>query len=358
MTRLGEANDSTALMLLMRDELVSQVQVLQQGKPCKIAGGDALGARPGYVKVRLEWACDQVAGDLSITLTALFAQAPGHIHFARFNTDQSQSPVEYLFSKRTPRHTIDLSVNEGAGPADKVSSTLLSYTVFGFEHILIGLDHIAFLLALLLLSQRLRDILLIVTGFTLGHSVTLSLTVLGLATPNLMVVEALIGFTIALVAVENVLSGDPRSGTTIAAISAGLLALSVFAAWTQADTLWLTLLGLALFSACYLQLSNSPTRARRLRPLVTTLFGLIHGFGFANVLLEVGLPENAILPALFGFNLGVELGQIAIVATLALTVRLLWTVASRWHGAGNDLLSALLCALGSYWFIQRLFFQG
>ena len=82
-----------------------------------------------------------------------------------------------------------------------------AYVALGVEHILIGVDHIAFLLALLILCRRPREVVLMVTGFTLGHSITLTLAVLGVVEPHAPVIEALIGFTIALVAVENVGAG-------------------------------------------------------------------------------------------------------------------------------------------------------
>ena len=112
--------------------------------------------------------------------------------------------MERLFSRHQRQHQINLNPEPTQKPSAQTGPTIITYTLFGFEHILIGLDHVAFLLTLMLLAQRLRDVVFIVSGFTVGHSITLSLTVLGLAKPNLMLVEALIGFTIAMVAIENV----------------------------------------------------------------------------------------------------------------------------------------------------------
>src|SRR5262249_33495871 len=110
-------------------------------------------------------------------------------------------PVEYLFTNVERHHVITAS-----GPTRSASrgASFTAYVRLGIEHILIGVDHLAFLLALLLLCRRAREVMNMVTGFTLGHSLTLTLAVLGVVTPNVSVIEALIGFTIALVAAENV----------------------------------------------------------------------------------------------------------------------------------------------------------
>ena len=118
----------------------------------------------------------------------------------------------------------------------------------------------------------------------------------------------------------------------------------------------LTLSGLVLFTIAYLPLSDSRQRAVTLRPLLTLAFGLIHGFGFASVLTEIGLPEQRLLPALAGFNLGVELGQLLIVATLWYAARSVQRFGlMQNYRAWPHAASAVLCALGSYWFVARSF---
>ena len=116
----------------------------------------------------------------------------------------------------------------------------------------------------------------------------------------------------------------------------------------------LSSLGLGLFVACYLALATSRERAARLRPSLTLVFGLIHGFGFASVLLDSGLPTERLVWALLGFNLGVELGQVALVALAwgagQLLVRHFVTVDYR---LAADAASAGLCGLGLFWFVER-----
>ncbi len=359
-TRLAAYQQTAGAELnnILIDHLASRISVNAGGNYCESQGLKPQRAREGYIRLTAEWLCPSNIESVEIGIRALLDEAPGHIHFALFKLTEGYQQ-EQLYTRRSSLHTLDFGSSAEAGPQDKLgkwSDTLQSYTLFGFEHILIGLDHIAFLLALLLLSQRLRDVIFIVTGFTLGHSMTLSLTVLGWVTPDLMVVEALIGFTIAVVAVENV-SVRSGGGQCAAVAVAGTLALAagVLAISSQAGPV-ISLLGLALFSYCYLRLGVNEARARQYRPMITSLFGLIHGFGFASVLMEAGLPEQALAPALLGFNIGVEMGQIAIVtgcaATVATATQLMTANAQK---QAAQALNVSLCALGSYWFVQRLF---
>ncbi len=288
---------------------------------------------------------------------AFFALVPAHLHFARVRLADGELQ-EQLFTK--DRRSIHIGGGSpGTSPEDTGASTFLTYLRLGIEHILVGVDHIAFLLSLLLLASRVRDVVLIVTGFTIGHSITLSLAVLGLVQPNPGLIEALIGFTIALVAAENIGARDGASRQVAFATGAGFLALALIAFLAETGPPLVTLLGLGLFSVCYLRFSATPTLALRARPLITVLFGLIHGFGFANVLIEVELPVRRLALALFGFNLGVEVGQLGIVILLAglgvLGGRLLREGGRR---LTIDLLSAALCGLGLYWFVARAYFSG
>jgi hypothetical protein len=230
------------------------------------------------------------------------------------------------------------------------------YVQLGIQHIVSGYDHLAFLLSLILLAARFRDVALIITGFTIGHSLTLSLAVLGFAKPNLPVIEALIGFTIALVAAENI-GVTTRSNKTLAGVAGATLGtLAVVAAVAGIGPPVATLAGLALFSACYLALSDTPRLALRLRPAATVLFGLVHGFGFASVLIELGIPKDRLLVGLFGFNVGVEIGQLMIVGILWIGgVLLLRRIVGLERRLAADAASAVLCGLGLFWFFERAY---
>ena len=144
-----------------------------------------------------------------------------------------------------------------------------TYIPVGFDHILPkGLDHILFVLGLFFLSTHFMPLLWQVTSFTLAHTVTLAMAVLGIVSVPANIVEPLIALSIVYVAVENIVSD----------------------------------------------------KLSRWRPYVIFGFGLLHGLGFASVLGEFGLPEEQVIPALIGFNIGVELGQLTVIAIAFLLV--------------------------------------
>ncbi len=345
------APDASDLDALLRDHLASRIRVSRGGADCPaLAAPRSLAARTGLARVELRFACSG-AGALRISNGAFFEVAPSHVHYARVGIDGAPA-LELLFSDAHRER----SVGGAAGEAQGDAASFAAYLGLGIEHILAGADHVAFLLALLLLCRRLRDVLLLVTGFTLGHSLTLTLAVLGYVRPDVAVVEALIGFTIALVAAENVAVRLRTGRFALAAVAAaGLVALASAHATTGVGLPAATSLGLALFVLAYLPLAADAAEALRLRPLLTLLFGLVHGFGFANVLLELGLARSHLALALFGFNLGVEVGQLAIVAALWLGGRALARAFSgtRVPALAFDALSAALCGLGIHWFVAR-----
>ncbi len=179
------------------------------------------------------------------------------------------------------------------------------YLVLGFTHILPkGLDHILFVLGLFLLSQRWKPVLLQVSAFTLAHTITLALTIYGVVSLPASVVEPLIALSIVYVAIENL--------------------------WTRELRPW----RLALVFA----------------------FGLLHGMGFAGVLSELGLPRSEFLTAIVSFNVGVEAGQLAVLA-LAFLVLVLPFRARPWYRRGVVIpASLLIAAVGLYWSVERVFF--
>jgi hypothetical protein len=182
------------------------------------------------------------------------------------------------------------------------------FLVLGIEHIFTGYDHIAFLLGLLLLGGTFRELVKVVTAFTVAHSVTLALATLEVVRIGPRIVEPLIAATIVYVAVEN---------------------------------LW--------------ALRSEAARASALRHrwLLTLGFGLVHGFGFADALQKLHLPRAGIAAALFTFNVGVEVGQVCIVAVaFPLLSRL--RRARGFDPAGVRAASACVGALGLFWLVQRL----
>jgi len=308
----------------------------------------ALAAAEGYLRMRAIFDCGAAAVS-GLQIDSFFAVAPSHVHYARIQIDD-QLPAEYLFTDSRREHVI---VGAG-GHLDSLYTGFLQYLVLGIEHILGGIDHLAFLAVLLLLVRSFRELAWIVTGFTVGHSITLSLAVLGHIALEMWIIEALIGFTIAMVAADNIGVTNGRRAPIAVVTAAILLVIGIVSALWGIGLPLLTLAGLGLFTVAYMAIPASQSQARRMRPALTLVFGMVHGFGFANVLSEIGLPDDRMAAALAGFNIGVELGQLAVVG-------LLWWLV-RWYGSRNkdwnyqpwfDTASAGLCGLGVFWFISR-----
>ena len=216
----------------------------------------------------------------------------------------------FLAQKLLTAEQPDIIVSRDAGNSDKATrSSFSEFLHLGVEHILTGYDHLLFLAGLLIVCRRLRTALIIITSFTLAHSITLALAGLSIIDVPRSIIEPLIAATIVYVGIENIWR------TRIAAI--------------QTDEL-------------------------KHRWMLTFVFGLLHGFGFAGALRESGLPSDgaALVMPLFGFNLGVELGQIVVVAIfLPLLFYLQRTrVFARY---GVVAISALVSVAGAYWLLDR-----
>ena len=176
------------------------------------------------------------------------------------------------------------------------------YLWLGYTHILPkGLDHILFVLGLFLLSPRIKTLLLQVTAFTIAHSITLGLSMYGIVSLPSRIVEPLIALSIAYVAIENLVTRELKP--------------------------W--------------------------RVALVFMFGLLHGLGFAGVLRELGLPQNEFLTALLTFNLGVEFGQLSVIAAAALAVGAF--MRKPWYRRAIVVpTSCAIAATGVYWTVTRL----
>ncbi|MGE5714817.1 MAG: HupE/UreJ family protein [Betaproteobacteria bacterium] len=259
-----------------------------------------------YAVLRFDVRCPSTGGPVRIEYSLFFDLDPQHRGLLRLI--DGDGTLTAIFSPSQPTIALDA---DAASPWRQ----LVDYVEEGVWHIWIGFDHILFLLTLLLPSVLLRDgsgwrpvarfrqafvqVLKIVTAFTVAHSLTLSLAVLGAVTPPSRLVESLIAFSVMIAGANNVVPVVTRY-------------------------LWGVAFG----------------------------FGLIHGFGFASVLVDLGLPRSALTLALFGFNLGVELGQLALVAAFLPFAFLLRRTGGyrRWLMPAGSLTVAGIATL---WLVER-----
>ena len=335
--------------------LSRELRMLQGGEPCQALGVPMrLRDTQGWVRYRWRVQCSGPETP-RVESRILHREAPGHLHFARVE-DQGGSPRERVLTLSDPVWDLSPASRAETQDANAVGERFSGYVRVGLEHILSGWDHLAFVIALLLLAVTLGEVAGLVTAFTIAHSVTLGLAVLGIVTPHLPSVEALIGFSIALIAVENawILSGRTR-GLPIF-VTLGVLALAFLAFVGLGKLAPGILIGLALFTGCHFALLARVSKPARLRAGVAFGFGLIHGFGFAGILTEMALPQERLVPALVGFNVGVELGQLGIVF---LVWPLLYAL-ERFRGevprrVVAEVGSAAVCAVGLFWFATRTF---
>ncbi|UXI70079.1 HupE/UreJ family protein [Tahibacter amnicola] len=244
--------------------------------------------------LRLRHRCNGNSSTFSIHFDLFSSLGDGHRHLATAVADTPSAPV--VLHRAQSRWTVQ------SGVAPKPSSA--EWFLLGLEHILTGYDHLVFVMGLLLAGTRMRGLLLMITAFTVAHSITLALAVTGVVAPGPRWVEPVIALSIVYVGIEN---------------------------WRVGDR---------------------PGRWR-----LTFAFGLIHGFGFAGALQEITLPQAHIPFALLTFNLGVEAGQLAVVM---LVLPLLWLAARarNYRRIALPALNGAVVLAGLAWFTQRLWSLG
>lgn len=230
----------------------------------------------------------------------LFPYDPMHQTFVNIYEDGNLRQ-QFLFGENTGPQT------HYAGTAAGVMAVFATFVPSGAEHVLIGPDHVLFLIGLILLGGSLRRLAIIVTSFTAGHSVTLALAATGTFVPPAWLIEPLIALSIVVVGADNLLRKEGQ---------------------------------------------------RDLRPYFALFFGLVHGFGFAFVLREFGLPDGNLAWSLLAFNIGVEIGQLVIVVPAAFA--LAWLRQRAPNVSKRIVIGGSLAVIlaGAYWFVDRVLNLG
>ena len=298
---------------------------------------------------RVSWtlSCNQMLEEIKTNV--FFDRDPTHSHIARYIYDLNLS-TEKLFTTQTKAWNLK---DIYSSKESSVNSSFKEYVLLGIKHISTGYDHLAFLFGLLLLNQRLKRLVLAITGFTLGHSLTLSLAVLDLVRPVNSFIEALIGFSIALLGLEFLIRHSKSNSTYVKNISYFLFLFLLLYFIFSGGSNSLGLVGLFIFSFCYLTLV-SKNLSSFFSLFIASIFGLIHGFGFGGFLFDVGFSEDNILKTLFGFNLGVEIGQLMAMSLFILIIFGISKLDIKNKEYINPLLATFLVTLGTYWFVYRV----
>jgi hypothetical protein len=283
-------------------KVLGEISIGAENSLCGLQSKPALTESRGgetYIVIPFSGACPKFDGPIELSYRLLFNVDAQHRGLVAVTTKSGTQ--SFVLTPATTRVALS------AGSASRLAQ-FLTYVAHGAHHIWIGYDHILFLITLLLGTltqakhgsprQILTDSVKVVTAFTLSHSVTLALAALGILTIPVELAESLIVATIAIAAINNI---------------------------------W-------------------PILSRRIW-LVALAFGLIHGVGFANVLSDLGLPRDRLLEALLAFNIGVELGQLAIVAAalplIALAFRFTYSTIS------TSTANLAIAAIGALWFGDR-----
>lgn len=290
--------------------VLGRIDVRSLGVPCAPTLVSASLSDQDGLSIDGRFDCPKTGGPFDVSVRFLDDLAEGHRHVARAVGETISDAVlargtaSFTVTPRGSASEPETAATEtdprGRSPAASSPPSAWSFFAMGFEHILRGYDHLVFLLGLVVLRARLRDLVAAVSSFTLGHSVSLAAATLGVVVPNPRVIEAVIALSIAYVGVENLLV---------------------------------------------------KSAAKRWR--IAFLFGLVHGFGFAGALRAVELPKGDVPVALGSFNVGVEIAQLAaigVVLPMLGRARKLEGFEPR----GERIISGLVAAAGGVWFFARV----
>jgi hydrogenase/urease accessory protein HupE len=293
----GGALDSSEARGTLERWIVERIVVSdREGQRCPGTLRRVETVEQGGVVLLASYRCGGELDTSSVELDFWDELLPGHRHLVSASPSATSDAPEQILYRERPRLADSLGLT---APVPK-SLSPFEWIQLGVEHILGGYDHLLFLLALVLVTPALRTLTATVSIFTLAHSVTLALSTLGVLAPPSRLVECAIALSISYVGLENLTE-----------------------------------------------------RASRPRFLIVLAFGLVHGFGFAGALAELGLSQAQTPGALLAFNAGVELGQLGVLAIAYPVIRMLCR--TRWFvPRGVPALSLCTALVGVLWFFDRI----
>lgn len=292
---------ATTELRYYRDYFSRALLLSNAGQPCSLEAMSPFSELPsGNEIVRLSYRCDTPVRDLAINSEALLDVDDKHVQVVKVVDAANLDKVvgEAMLDARHTRAQLHI----GSAAPSLLSARLWRFFKLGVEHILTGLDHILFIVTVILATTGWRDMIKVVTAFTVAHSLTLALAFFGLVSLPAAVVEPLIALSILYVAVENVLAKQVRG-----------------------------------------------------RVLLVFGFGLVHGLGFVGVLQEITFAKTEMISSLLAFNLGIEAGQLLIVIPFLLVLGLFRRHA--WQPSAIKYASLATGLAGLVWLLDRLQFK-
>ena len=329
-----------------------RISVLESSKECLLDNEPSLiNGKDEYHTIELSYLCAST-NSIKIINNVLFDIAQSHVHLSRISIND-QILEKALFYNDQTIFINDLKTKKEKSFVD----SLTNFISTGMNHILTGFDHLIFLMGLIILVNNFKHLLIVITGFTLGHSITLALVALNIVVPNTLMIEALIGFTILFIAAEYMMKEEKNFIPIIAILLSILTFAAISSLFLQISITLISFIALILITIGYFGILRNLENKGSFRVIITSLFGVIHGFGFGTFLFNSEFDQTNIISALFGFNLGVEIGQIIfLMIFILLNLSLIKLLKSKNHQYLMQTLMIIVSSLGFYWFIQRLYF--
>lgn len=329
-----------------------RISVLESSKECLLDNEPSLiNGKDEYHTIELSYLCAST-NSIKIINNVLFDIAQSHVHLSRISIND-QILEKALFYNDQTIFINDLKTKKEKSFVD----SLTNFISTGMNHILTGFDHLIFLMGLIILVNNFKHLLIVITGFTLGHSITLALVALNIVVPNTLMIEALIGFTILFIAAEYMMKEEKNFIPIIAILLSILTFAAISSLFLQISMTLISFMALILITIGYFGILRNLENKGSFRVIITILFGVIHGFGFGTFLFNSEFDQTNIISALFGFNLGVEIGQIIfLMIFILLNLSLIKLLKSKNHQYLMQTLMIIVSSLGFYWFIQRLYF--